>query len=193
MITEAGNLIETRRNPIGRGVLLMDNEPQTLPQLFRRSVTEYGLPDALNYKDGDEWRSISSAKMVERAENIALGMYSLGLRKGDRAAILAPNSPEWTLSDAGCQFAGVVDVPVYTTLSPETVRYIIDDSAARILFLKDTDTYQRLLPALEDCGSIFKFILFDASIEADDVVSLENLELAWESLSEKRTLLFYKN
>ncbi|MGB2912935.1 MAG: long-chain fatty acid--CoA ligase [Pyrinomonadaceae bacterium] len=176
--------MEDRRNPIGRGVLLMDNEPQTLPQLFRRSVTEYGLPDALNYKDGDEWRSISSAKMVERAENIALGMYSLGLRKGDRAAILAPNSPEWTLSDAGCQFAGVVDVPVYTTLSPETVRYIIDDSAARILFLKDTDTYQRLLPALEDCGSIFKFILFDASIEADDVVSLENLELAGVALRE---------
>ncbi|MGB2750775.1 MAG: long-chain fatty acid--CoA ligase [Pyrinomonadaceae bacterium] len=184
MTTEANILMEDRRNPIGRGVLLMDNEPQTLPQLFRRSVTEYGLPDALNYKDGDEWRSISSAKMVERAENIALGMYSLGLRKGDRAAILAPNSPEWTLSDAGCQFAGVVDVPVYTTLSPETVRYIIDDSAARILFLKDTDTYQRLLPALEDCGSIFKFILFDASIEADDVVSLENLELAGVALRE---------
>ena len=184
MTTEANILMEDRRNPIGRGVLLMDNEPQTLPQLFRRSVTEYGLPDALNYKDGDEWRSISSAKMVERAENIALGMYSLGLRKGDRAAILAPNSPEWTLSDAGCQFAGVVDVPVYTTLSPETVRYIIDDSAARILFLKDTDTYQRLLPALEDCGSIFKFILFDAGIEADDVVSLENLELAGVALRE---------
>ncbi|MBK7391960.1 MAG: long-chain fatty acid--CoA ligase [Chloracidobacterium sp.] len=176
MITEAGNLIDTRRNTLGRGVPLMDNEPQTLPQLFRRSVTEYGLPDALNHKDGDEWRSISSAKMVERAENIALGLYSLGLRKGDRAAILAPNSPEWTLSDAGCQFAGVVDVPIYTTLSPDTVRYIIDDSAARVFFLKDADAYKRLLPALESCSSIDKFVLFDGGIDANNVVSLESLE-----------------
>lgn len=176
MTTEANILMEDRKNPIGRGIPLVDNEPQTLPQLFRRSVTEYGLPDALNYKDADEWRSISSAKMVERAENIALGLFSLGLRKGDRAAILAPNSPEWTLSDAGCQFAGVVDVPIYTTLSPETVRYIIDDSAARVFFLKDADTYQRLMPALESCSSIDKFILFDGGIEADNVVSLERLE-----------------
>ena len=189
MTTEAGNLMDSRRNPLGRGVPLMDNEPQTLPQLFRRSVTEYDLPDALNYKDGDEWRAISSAKMVERAENIALGLYSFGLRKGDRAAILAPNSPEWTLSDAGCQFAGVVDVPVYTTLSPDTVRYIVDDSAARILFLKDADTFHRLLPALANCSSIDKFILFDDAIEAEKVTSLENLESAGAALRESRPSL----
>ncbi len=189
MTTEANSLMEDRKNPIGRGIPLVDNEPQTLPQLFRRSVTEYGLPDALNYKDADEWRSISSAKMVERAENIALGLYSLGLRKGDRAAILAPNSPEWTLSDAGCQFAGVVDVPIYTTLSPETVRYIIDDSAARVFFLKDADTYQRLMPALESCSSIDKFILFDGGIEADNVVSLERLESDGADLRETHQFL----
>ena len=189
MTTTADKLMDNRRNLLGRGVPLMDNEPQTLPQLFRRSVTEYDLPDALNYKDGDVWRPISSVKMVERAENIALGLYSLGLRKGDRAAILAPNSPEWTLSDAGCQFAGVVDVPIYTTLSPDTVRYIIDDSAARIFFLKDADTYQRLLPALSNCVSIDKFILFDGGVEADNVVSLESLELAGTTLRETQSSL----
>lgn len=189
MTTEAHNLMDDRRNPIGRGLPLMDNEPQTLPQLFRRSVTEYDLPDALNYKNGDEWLSISSIKMVERAENIALGLYSLGLRKGDRAAILAPNSPEWTLADAGCQFAGVIDVPVYTTLSPDTVRYIIDDSAARVFFLKDTETFERLQPALADCISIDKFILFDGGIESDNVVSLQDLERAGAALRETRAAL----
>ena len=182
MTTTADNLMSERPNPHGRGVPLFDQEPQTLPQLFQRSVTEYNLPDALNYKDGDVWRPISSAQMVERAENIALGLYSLGLRKGDRAAILAPNSPEWTLSDAGCQFAGVVDVPIYTTLSPDTIRYIIDDSAARVFFLKDSETYKRQLPALEGCDSIDKFVLFDGGVEADNVVSLENLELAGAAL-----------
>ena len=100
-------------------------EPETLPELFLRSHAEFNLPDALNYKKESEWKAISSTEIVERAENIALGLYSLGLRKGDRAAILAPNSPDWTLADAGCQFASVIDVPIYTTLAPESVRYIL--------------------------------------------------------------------
>ncbi len=192
MTPTADNLMDDRRNPLGRGVPLMENEPQTLPQLFRRSVTEYDLPDALNYKRADEWVSISSSAMVERAGNIALGLYSLGLRKGDRAAILAPNSPEWTLSDAGCQFAGIVDVPVYTTLSPDTVRYIIDDSAARAFFIKDAETYNRLLPALEDCSSIDKFIVFDGDLNADNIVSLKDLESAGASLRGSQPALLHE-
>ena len=129
------------------------NEPLTLPELFLRNAAEFDLPDALNYKKDGEWLRISSRTIVERAENIALGLYSLGLRKGDRAAILAANSPEWTLSDAGCQFAGVIDVPIYTTLGPDSVRYIIDDSEARVFFLQDIETYERIKPAIADCSS----------------------------------------
>ena len=104
------------------------DEPRTLAELFRKSAEKYDRADALNYRKNGEWIPIASAEMIERAENIALGLYSLGLRKGDRAAILAPNSPEWTLSDAGCQFSGIVDVPIYTTLAKDAVNRNIDDS-----------------------------------------------------------------
>ncbi len=156
---------------------LTADEPKTLPELFLRSVNEYDLPDALNYKVGGEWKAISSADMVKQAENIALGLYSLGLRAGDRAAILAANSPKWTLADAGCQFAGIVDVPIYTTLASDTVRYIIEDSEARVFFLQNAETYIRLLPSLAGCGSLEKFVLFD-SIGLDDekVITFEKLE-----------------
>src|SRR5438046_2129752 len=75
--------------------------PTTLAKLFLHAAARFDLPDALNYKSRGEWRAISSREMAARAQNIALGLYSLGLRKGDRAAILAANSPEWTLADAG--------------------------------------------------------------------------------------------
>jgi long-chain acyl-CoA synthetase len=158
-------------------------EPTTLPELFARSVAEFNLPDAFNYRQDGEWKSISSVEFVERAEKIALGLYSLGLRKGDRAAILAANSPEWTLADAGCQFAGVIDVPVYTTLSPESVRYIIDDSESRVFFLQDRANYERILSAIKDCGSIEKLVLFDTGgIEDERVLSFEQLEAAGAEL-----------
>lgn len=157
--------------------LAFAEEPATLPELFLRSAAEFDLPDALNYKKDGEWRSISSGKMVERAENIALGLYSLGLRKGDRAAILAANSPEWTLADAGCQFAGVIDVPIYTTLSGDSVKYIIDDSESRVFFLQDRATYERILPSIGECRSIEYFVLFElAEINDERVISLGDLE-----------------
>ena len=159
------------------GVALQpDTEPTTLPELFLRSSAKFNLPDAFNYKKDGEWKKISSKEFIERAENIALGLYSIGLRKGDRAAILAPNSPEWTLSDAACQFAGVIDVPIYTTLGTDSVRYIIDDSEAKILFLQDRDSYEQVLPSIRDCASIEKFILFSSEGIADErIISFEQL------------------
>ena len=173
----------SRPNPLGRGEPLTTDEPQTLPEIFLRSVTKYNLPDTLNYKDGEIWKTISSAEMVERAENIALGLYSLGLRQGNRAAILAANSPEWTLADAGCQFAGVIDVPIYTTLTPDTVRYIIDDCEARVIFLQDIETYDRLLSALEDCDSLESFVLFKPDgANGKHILSITQLETAGVNL-----------
>ena len=151
-------------------------EPITLADLYRRSLIEFDLPDALNYKKDDEWQAISSREMIERAENIALGLYSLGLRKGDRAAILAANSTEWTLADAGCQFAGVVDVPIYTTLASESVRYILNDAETRLIFLQDAAVYERIRSAIDASPSIEKVVLFAGKADEDRVVSLAELE-----------------
>ncbi len=181
-------MIESRENvaePIARfyegGLTSVD--PTTLPELFLRSASEYDLPNALNHKKDGEWWPISSRRVVEKAGDIALGLYSLGLRKGDRAAILAANSPEWTLSDAGCQFAGIIDVPIYTTLTPDAVKYIIDDSEARVLFLQDRKTFERLRPTLKDCESLEKVVLFDlGGLEDDIVVSFAELEASGSDL-----------
>ena len=180
-------------DPVGGGVPIAADMPQTLPDLFLRSATVYGLPDALNYKYGDEWKAISSVELIRRAENIALGLFSFGLRKGDRAAIVAANSPEWTLSDAGCQFGGIIDVPIYTTLAPETVRYIIDDAAARVIFLQDQETYDRLISAIGECKSIEKFVLFHTGTFADEkVISFEQLETAGANLRLEKTNLSHE-
>ncbi len=169
--------------PSNRGVPLFDNEPRILADIFQRSVNEYDLPNALNYKKNGEWHAISSKEMVERAENIALGLYSLGLRKGDRAAILAPNSPEWTLVDAGCQFAGIVDVPIYTTASPHSVSYIIADSGSRVFFLQDRESFMRFSSAISESPDLEKLIFFNAEgVDDERAVSLGDIEEAGRQL-----------
>lgn len=166
-------------DPAGRGIPLLKNEPQTLAEMFLRARAEFDEPNALNYKRDGQWHAISSAQLIERSENIALGLYSHGLRKGDRAAILGSNSPEWTLSDAGCQFAGVVDVPIYTTSANHAVKYIIDDSGSLVLFVQDQETYARFGTYIAECESLETIVFYDPSGATDErAISLEQLEKA---------------
>ncbi|MDQ3088725.1 MAG: long-chain fatty acid--CoA ligase [Acidobacteriota bacterium] len=164
------------RNPQSRIPLYAD-EPKTLAELFLHAVKKHNRADALNYKSGDEWTAISSDEMISRAENIALGLYSLGLRKGEKVALLAANSPEWTLTDAGCQLAGFVDVPIYTTLAPNSVEYIIKDSGTQIFFLQNNDCLERVKENLDNCPTLKKIIFFDATdVKTENTISLDELE-----------------
>jgi long-chain acyl-CoA synthetase len=168
---------KTKRAFEGRGDALFEDEPQTLAQLVYRAAAKRDRPDALNFKSDGKWRNISSKEMLSRAENIALGLYSLGLKKGDRAAILAANSPEWTLADAGCQFSGIIDVPIYTTLAPASVQYILNDSGTRLFFIQNSEVFERLRDVLSECRSIEKLVLFEGdSVDAENAISLGELE-----------------
>lgn len=168
------------------------DEPRTLGELFVRAARRHNRPDALNYKKGETWRAISSDEMIERAKNIAGGLYRLGSRKGDRVAILASNSPAWTLTDAGCQFAGVIDVPIYTTLAPDAVEYIIRDSGAQIFFVQDRESLERIREKLANCPSLKKVVVFDddGGETEDTLISLAELErLGGEQRAEEPELI----
>lgn len=165
------------RKSTGRGTPLLPDEPRTLAEVFTKAAARFDRADALNYKKDGEWLPISSRRIIERAEAIALGLHALGLRKGDKAAILAANSPEWTLADAGCQFAGVVDVPIYTTLAPESIRYILNDSAAKVVFVDTAAAFDRVEGQLSDCPSVEHVIFFhDPEREIENAITLAELE-----------------
>ncbi len=165
------------RESIGRGTPLLADEPHTLAELFLHAAKKHARPDALNFKKDGEWQAISSGEMIDRAKAIALGLHALGLRKGDKAAILAANSPDWTLVDAGCQFAGVIDVPIYTTLAPDSVCYIINDSTTKVFFLENRAAYDRIAAVFPECLSLERIVFFDPSGGGiENAISLADLE-----------------
>jgi long-chain acyl-CoA synthetase len=130
------------------------DEPTTLAEIFGRAVRNSPRSDLLNYKRDGEWHSISSEEFISRARRIALALYSLGIRRGDRVAIISENCAEWTLTDAGCQLAGVIDVPIYSTQAPPQVQYILNDSGARAIFIQDRAAYDRIAAELGECPSL---------------------------------------
>ena len=74
-------------------VPLTSDEPRTLPEVYKRLARDHPKPNTLNYKRDGEWHTISAAKMLQRAQHIALGLYSLGHRQGERVALLSKAAP----------------------------------------------------------------------------------------------------
>ena len=152
-------------------------EPATLVDVFERVVREHKRPDTLNYKNGDRWIAVSSDEMLARAKQIAAGLHAIGVQRGDRVALLSESRVEWTLTDAGSIFAGAIDVPIYPTLMPPQVRYILNDSGASVLFLANHEKFVELKDILGECPEVKHVIFFDSDgVSAADGLTLAQLE-----------------
>jgi long-chain acyl-CoA synthetase len=162
-------------------VPLLNDEPTTLVEVFEYIARVHPRSDTLNYKRDGRWIAISSDEFLQRVRNLAAGLHSLGVRRGDRVAILSESRPEWTLTDAACMFAAAIDVPIYPTLSPPQVRYILKDSGARVLAVQNEEKFLQIREILAECPAIEHVILFDKG-GATEGISLAELEARGRTL-----------
>src|ERR1043165_1472063 len=140
----------------------MSNEPTTLVELYDRIAAEHPESNTLNYKREGAWHSLSATEMLRRARHVALGLNALGIRKGDRVAIVSESCVEWVLADQGCIFAGAITVPIYPTLTPEQVKYIVNDAEARTIFVSTAEKLCEIESVLRDSPTIEHIFLFEA-------------------------------
>jgi len=184
--------VEPQANPvvgaeveIAKRIPLKQDEPRTLVELFEYIARVHQRSDTLNYKRDGRWASISSDELLARARHIAAGLHSLGVRSGDRVALLSESRPEWTLTDAGCMFAAAIDVPIYPTLTPPQVRYILRDSGARVLVVQNEEKFLQLREILVECPAIEQVVFFDrpAAAEAQGI-SLSELEARGQTIED---------
>jgi long-chain acyl-CoA synthetase len=78
------------------------------------------------------WQAVSAKEMLRRVAGLARALGELGVHPGDRVAVFAPNCPEWHVADFAIQGLGAVTVPVYFHESTDRLKYILNDSGARI-------------------------------------------------------------
>ena len=107
-----------------------NSRPGTLNHLFFNAVDRYQKPDALQVKVSGRYEPISHTTLFARVRHAAIGLAELGVRHGDRVALLSENRPEWAIADYACLASGVTDVPIYPNETPEAAAYIIRDSGA---------------------------------------------------------------
>lgn len=161
-----------------------DNIPQTIPHFCIESFRRNNKTDALAYKAGDVWHRISGADAIARIKRIALGLARLGVKAGDRVAIISENRPEWSLTDIAILSLRAVNVPIYTTQAVEQIRYILENSGAKMLCISGKKLYKHAEEAIRSVERLEKLVFFDSSAvpEKDSrSISLDTLEQGGES------------
>ena len=77
--------------------------------------------------------STSTQSMIEQAEEFASGLLELGLQPGDKVATISNNRPEWHIVDLGILLAGMINVPIYPTITEDDYEYIMNNAETKTL------------------------------------------------------------
>ena len=146
---------------IAENLIGFDKIPQTIPHFCFESFRRWNKPDALAFKIDDAWRRMSGDEVIERVRRIAIGLSQLGVKAGDRIAIISENRPEWSLTDLAILSLKAVNIPIYTTQAVEQIRYILEDSGAKMLFVSGKKLLKHAEAAIQSVERIERLIFFD--------------------------------
>jgi long-chain acyl-CoA synthetase len=135
--------------------------PASVPAMCLEALARHAKADALCLKKEGQWLRIPGDAITRRVRAVALGLSALGVKKGDRVALLSENRPDWSVVDLAILSLGAVNVPIYTTQAPEQVRFILEDSGARALFVSGRKVYRHARPGVEPAASLEQVVFFD--------------------------------
>ncbi|MFC5270585.1 AMP-dependent synthetase/ligase [Adhaeribacter terreus] len=124
-------------------------------------LKKYPQPDCLAAKINGEWRKYSTQQVQEKANQVSLGLLKLGIKSGDKVAIVSMNRPEWVFVDYGIQQIGAIGVPMYPTITEEDYRYIFNDAEVKAVFVSDRTLYNKVIAATAEIEGIKEIYTFD--------------------------------
>ena len=162
---------------------------KTLGQLFINTIKSFLKDDLMLYKEEGSYVPISTDEVAKRVKNICLGLKDLGLESGDKLIIFSGNRPEWVMTDLANQCLGSITVPIYTTLLPEQVRYIIDNSDAKIVCFSDEEQWNKIKEVKYALNKVEHYITF-ASQAPDGVSTLSEVMARGKTLDNQDSGLF---
>ncbi|HER08109.1 MAG TPA: long-chain fatty acid--CoA ligase [Bacteroides sp.] len=125
----------------------MNPNPVRTFDLLDRCIDLYPNRRVLAEKTNGQWIYHTSEDYHEIARQFAWGLLELGFRKGDKIVTITNNRPQWNFVDLGMAMAGVVHVPVYTSLNFLEYSFILEHSDARMVIVSDKKLHDMVMPA----------------------------------------------
>ncbi|MCS7054363.1 MAG: long-chain fatty acid--CoA ligase [Ignavibacterium sp.] len=135
----------------------LHNSITTIPRLFKylaETVANETTKPLMKHKVEGKYIPISYDEFREQTENFAYGLASLGVKSSDKVAIISENRPEWVYSDMAILSLGAIDVPLYPSLTADSVEFIINNSESKGIIVSNKLQLTKFLKIRDNCKSI---------------------------------------
>jgi len=135
-------------------------ERNTIPSLIRYLV-KHIHPDThtfLSHKVGDAWVDITYREALNRIDAISAWFINIGIKKGDRLALIIENGPDYIYYDQALQQIGAVNTSIYPTLTEAEIEYILNDSGARTIICGNPFLFRKVLKVANNCTALERII-----------------------------------
>ncbi len=149
----------------------------SLISVFEQRVNLAASSHALRTCLDGRWEHTSWQAWWEQSERLAAGLCAVGVKPGERVALLAKTSQEWAELDVAILMAGAVVVPLYPASRAEHVQAIVRDAHARVVCVEDPIQAQKLLPLLESGELDVMILIRGVAVERVDSSSIESIHI----------------
>lgn len=133
----------------------------TVPSLIR-NVVAHIHPEThtfMTHKVKDEWVEISYKETIEKADAISAWFLEIGIKKGDRLALIIDNGPDYVYYDQALQQIGAVNTSIYPTLSEAEIEYILNDSEAKTVLVGTPFLLRKVYKIANNCPNLIRIVL----------------------------------
>ncbi|HEX3220867.1 MAG TPA: long-chain fatty acid--CoA ligase [Candidatus Limnocylindria bacterium] len=199
----AGRLMETQVEPLTipdelRANSLVDLVHRTVQRTPDKEALRWKLPrsrramgGAESEDEAPEWRSTTYAETWRWITQVAMGLKHLGIKDGDRVAIMSRTRPAWLTADIGAMSLGAVTCPIYPSSEAGQAAYVINNVGARLVFVENLQQYAKIEKVRAECPTLEHVVVIDdkgklppMAVSFDDIFDLsatgpEELR-AWE-------------
>lgn len=121
----------------------------------------YKKEDILCGKVNKVWQKFTSQNLIDYSNWVSYGLLALGLKEGDKVAIISNNRPEWVFADYGCQQTHIVTVPIFPTISNHDLQFILNHAEVKAVFISDKSIYSKLAAIQNEIPNVKHVISFD--------------------------------
>jgi long-chain acyl-CoA synthetase len=166
---------------------------KTLVQLILNSINNYSPSEEIIFtKSDNKYSGINRTELFDRIFTLRSYLYKLNIQQGSKLAIISENRTEWIITDLACVLSGFINVPIYTTLSSESIKYILNDSKSVACFVSNKLQLEKVLKVrseLPDLKYIISFNDLKTNIYNDSIISFSDILKEKKKIDRKKLIV----
>jgi len=164
-------------------------EEMTIAEILEQNAKKFAKKNALLSKVGNRWEGITYKDLLSKVKDLGTSLAKMGMKKGDRIALLTPNCPEWVISYLAVVTNSAIIVPIDKELKAQELRHILDDSTAKFIIISDNlfPKIEEILPSLSNLEKVILITDVSKDINIPDELrdDIKKIEEAWQSIVTK--------